>query len=238
MDVFTQPIIGFGVEAGTLDGVAVCRMFNDAVSGQTTPSYISTDHDPLFRFHRWRANLRIREIDEVKSVPYLPTPHPFVERLIETVQRAHLCRVFFGNSVDLTDKFAALRDYDNAHRVHRSLGGISPGHRAGLSTRTPASLEHCTWRHHCGGLFHTPMAARLRIRDGHANNRIEASHRRTRVRERRMLGFRSVRSAQRFLSVLSVVSDLFNCARHHLTAHQYRFYRDRAFHSWALASHA
>jgi len=159
MDVFTRRIIGFGVESGTLDGVAVCRMFNAAVSGQPTPRYISTDHDPLFRFHRWRVNLRVHEIDEVKSVPYVPTSHPFVERLIATVRREYLDWVFFWNSVDLTRKLAAFRDYYNAHRVRRSLGGTAPDHRAGLSTRTSASFGHYTWRHHCAGLFQTPMAA-------------------------------------------------------------------------------
>ena len=158
MDVFTRRIIGFGVEGGTIDGVAVCRMFNAAVSGQSLPKHISTDHDPLFRFHRWRANLRLCEINEVKSVPYVPTSHPFVERLIGTVRREYLDRVFFWNSVDLTRKLAAFRDYYNAHRVHRSLGGTVPDHRAGFSTRTPAAFEHYTWRHHCGGLFQTPLA--------------------------------------------------------------------------------
>ena len=71
----------------------------------------------------------------------------------------------------------------------------------------------------------------------YANNRIEASHRRTRMLERQMLGFRSVGNVQRFLNVFSVVSNLFNCARHHLTAAQYRFYRDRALNAWSLASH-
>jgi putative transposase len=61
----------------------------------------------------------------------------------------------------------------------------------------------------------------------YANNRIEASHRRPRIRERTMLGFRSVGNVQRFLSVLGVVSNLVNRARHRLTADQYRFYRDR-----------
>jgi putative transposase len=37
----------------------------------------------------------------------------------------------------------------------------------------------------------------------YANNRTEASHRRTRIRERQMLGFRSAGSAQRFLSCSS-----------------------------------
>jgi hypothetical protein len=41
-----------------------------AVAGRPPPKYVSNDHDPLFRFHRWLANLRVREIEEVKSVPY------------------------------------------------------------------------------------------------------------------------------------------------------------------------
>ena len=117
--VFTRRIIGFGVESGTLDGIAVCRMFNAAVSEQPTPDYISTDHDPLFRFRRWRAHLRVREIDEVKSVPYVLNSHPFVERLIGTVRREYPDRVFFWNLSDLTRKLATFRDYYDTHRVHR-----------------------------------------------------------------------------------------------------------------------
>lgn len=45
-------------------------MFNHAGAGRPTPKYFSTDLDPLFRFHRWRANLRVREIEKLKSVPY------------------------------------------------------------------------------------------------------------------------------------------------------------------------
>jgi len=82
MDVFTRRIIGLGVERAHIDGVCVCRMFNHAVAGQVLPKHVSTDHDPLFRFHRWLANLRVLEIDEIKSVRYVPISHPFVERLI------------------------------------------------------------------------------------------------------------------------------------------------------------
>ena len=57
MDVFTRRIIGFGIGGQYIDGPAVCRMFNRAVAGQALPARISTDHDPLFRFHRWLANL-------------------------------------------------------------------------------------------------------------------------------------------------------------------------------------
>src|SRR5450756_210686 len=63
MDVFTRRIIGFGVAPADLDGPVICRMFNRAIAKQTPPKYLSSDNDPLFRFHRWRANLRILEID-------------------------------------------------------------------------------------------------------------------------------------------------------------------------------
>jgi putative transposase len=70
--VFTRRIIGFGVAPAYIDGVSVCRMFNYATAGQPKPKYLSTDHDPLFRFHRWLANLRVLEIEEIKSIPYAP----------------------------------------------------------------------------------------------------------------------------------------------------------------------
>ncbi|MGH8488508.1 MAG: helix-turn-helix domain-containing protein, partial [Gammaproteobacteria bacterium] len=82
--------IGFGVERGDIDGVAVCRMFNHAIAHQTSPKYVSTDNDPLFRFHRWLANLRILEIEEIKTVPFVPQSHPFVERVIGTLRREYL----------------------------------------------------------------------------------------------------------------------------------------------------
>jgi hypothetical protein len=65
-------------------------MFNAAIYGQGVPQHLSTDHDPLFEAHRWQANLRILEIDELKTVPYVPCSHPFVERLIGTIRREFL----------------------------------------------------------------------------------------------------------------------------------------------------
>ncbi len=37
MDQFTRRIIGFGVHAGDVDGIALCRMFNKAISGRGIP---------------------------------------------------------------------------------------------------------------------------------------------------------------------------------------------------------
>jgi putative transposase len=46
------------------------RMFNHAVAGALTlPQHLSSDHDPLFEFHRWKANLRILDVTEIKTVP-------------------------------------------------------------------------------------------------------------------------------------------------------------------------
>src|SRR6516162_5421014 len=71
-----------------LIGVALCRMFNRATRWQLKmPKYVSTDNDPLYRFHQWLANLRGLEVTEIKTVPYVPLSHPFVERLIGTLRR-------------------------------------------------------------------------------------------------------------------------------------------------------
>jgi transposase InsO family protein len=157
LDIFTRRIIGFGVGCAYIDGVSVCRMFNNATADQPLPKRISTDHDPLFRFHRWLANLRVLGIEEVKSVPYAPISHPFVERLIGTIRREYLDRAFFWNAVDLARKLDEFRDYYNAYRVHRSLDGITPAKRAGAPSPPPATLDQYAWRSHCRGLFQTPV---------------------------------------------------------------------------------
>jgi transposase InsO family protein len=42
IDVFTRRIIGFGIERASIDGVSVCRMFNQAVTGRPSPKHVST----------------------------------------------------------------------------------------------------------------------------------------------------------------------------------------------------
>jgi putative transposase len=74
MDVFTRRIIGFGVERADPCGASICRMFNQISAGKSLPRHLSFDHGPLFRLHRWLANLRILEVEEIKSIPYVPCP--------------------------------------------------------------------------------------------------------------------------------------------------------------------
>ncbi len=126
MDQFTRRLIGFGVHAGDVDGMALCHMFNKIISGKEPPRYLSSDHDPLFEYHRWQANLRILEIDPVKTIPYTPISHPFVERLIGTIRREFLDQTLFWNAVDLQRKLDAFQHYYNHVRFHASLEGDTP----------------------------------------------------------------------------------------------------------------
>ena len=88
MDQYTRRIMGFGVHAGAVDGVALCRMFNHAIRWQRwMPKYLSSDHDPLYRFEQWQANLRILEVTEIKTVPYVPLSHPSSEEPQRFTQR-------------------------------------------------------------------------------------------------------------------------------------------------------
>jgi len=79
-------------------------MFNEVISGKSLPKYLSSDNDPLFLFHRWKANLRIVGIEELKSVPGTPTSHPFFERVIGTTRRECLDQLIFFNKLDLQRK--------------------------------------------------------------------------------------------------------------------------------------
>jgi transposase InsO family protein len=159
LDVFTRGIIGFGVERVDLCGAAICRMFNQIIAGKSLPRHLSSDHDPLFRFDRWLANLRILEVAEIKSIPFVPVSHPFVERLIGTIRREFLDHVLVWNAVDLERKLEAFRDYYNEHRVHQSLNGSTPLERSGQPPPARAVLARYVWQHHCRGLFQMPIAA-------------------------------------------------------------------------------
>jgi transposase InsO family protein len=159
MDVFTRRIIGFGVQAVAVDGPALCRLFNQAISGHPLPKRLSYDHDPLFEFQRWQANLRILGIESVRTVPYAPVSHPFLERLIGTIRREYLDRIFFWNEMDLEQKLEQFKIYYNQLRVHQSLEGATPEEKAGRATIQPLDLGNYRWQAHCHCLFDLPIAA-------------------------------------------------------------------------------
>ena len=126
----------------------VCRMFNRAIARQRMPKHLSSDHDPLFRFQRWRANLRILEVDEVKTIPCTPRSHAFVERLIGIIRRECLDQTLFWNQGDLERKLDSYQVYYNRYRCHTGLAGITPVQRGGAPAHPIANLDSYRWRPH------------------------------------------------------------------------------------------
>ena len=95
------------------------------------------------------------------------------------------------------------------------------GSYAAALTRLPvmASVEH------------------LQVRSAmRCNNRVEQAHQPTRVRERVMRRFKSVRSAQRLLEAFARVGNLFRPRRHLLTAAQYRAAMRERVATWRQAT--
>jgi len=156
MDQYTRRVIGFAVQVGDVDGPAVCRMFNDATSGQGWPKRISSDNDPLFQYHQWKANLRVLEIDEIKSIPHVPMSHPFVERLIGSIRRELLDHTFFWTATDLENKLRHYQCYYNENRCHSSRNYKTPIESGGNNV---VDISSCRWQKHCRGLFQLPAAA-------------------------------------------------------------------------------
>src|SRR5215469_15781234 len=156
MDQFTRRIIGFGIHRGTVDGPSLCSMFQRAIQEQALPKYLSTDNEPLYRFQQWQANLRVLEVMEIKTVPYVPLSHPFVERLVGTLRRECLDRTLFWTTADLEAKLRAFQKYFNEHRTHTGLEGRLPDSGGPGS---PISFASYRWQKHCRGLYQTPIAA-------------------------------------------------------------------------------
>ncbi len=159
MNVWNRKLVGLSVNSGSVDGPTLCRMFNQIIGKNNLPQYISTDNDPLFQFHRWKANLRILEIEEVKSIPFTPISHPYVERVIGTIRSECLDQALFWNDVDLQNKLDDFTDYYNNHRVHASLKGDVPTKFGNKRSRPVASLRKFNWKPHCRGLVQLPIPA-------------------------------------------------------------------------------
>lgn len=47
------------------------------------PTYLSSDHDPLYRFYLWKANLRILDVQEIKTVLYHSSSFNNITTVIE-----------------------------------------------------------------------------------------------------------------------------------------------------------
>jgi putative transposase len=134
-------------------------MLNQVICGQGLPMRLSTDHDPLFQFHRWQADLRSLDVETVQTVSQVPWSHPFIEPLIATIRREYLDRLFIWTVDDLGRKLELFKNCYNRARVHQGLSGDTPGEKAGGPTPEAAGRENYRWQSHCHGLFELPIAA-------------------------------------------------------------------------------
>ena len=103
--------------------------------------------------------MRVLGITEIKTVPYVPISHPFVERLIGTIRREYLDHMLFWGRRDLERKLADFKTYYNEHRVHSPIGGTTPAGRTGDREPKILDLDDYRWQSHCRGLYQTPIAA-------------------------------------------------------------------------------
>jgi len=71
-----------------------------------------------------------------------------------------------------------------------------------------------------------------------ANNRAENSHQPLRRRERKMQGFTSAKSAQRFVAAHAAVYNTFNVQRHLISRPALRRFRAEALETWQAATAA
>jgi hypothetical protein len=98
------------------------------------------------------------KVTEIKTVPFVPLSHPFVERLIGTLRRECLDRTLFWTTSDLEEQLLDFQHYYNEHRTHTGRNG----HPAVTGVNTDCSLANLScyrWQKHCRGLYQTPMAA-------------------------------------------------------------------------------
>jgi len=100
--------------------------------------------------------LRILDVSEIKNRSTVPPSHPFIERLIGTIRRECLDRLFSWTASDLAQKLTAFQETTTDIETDSALNGRTP-------TEMPASkgieFKSYRWQKHCRGLDQTPIAA-------------------------------------------------------------------------------
>jgi putative transposase len=97
-------------------------------------------------------------VKDIKTVPYVPLSHPFIERLIGTIRRECLDHTIFWTAADLEMKPLDFQRYYNGHRAHAGLDGRTLDASVDPSCAR-ASLSTYQCQRHCRGLYQTPIAA-------------------------------------------------------------------------------
>ena len=97
-------------------------------------------------------------------------------------------------------------------------------------------ISYAVWLYYRFNLCHREVIPETNHVTGRrANNRVEQSHQATRVRERGMHKFKSIRQARRFVPAHATVQKPFNLGRYLVSANHYRDLRVIAFTEWNKA---
>jgi putative transposase len=135
--------------------------------------------------------------------------------------------VYLWRAVDQDDQTLEIlvqrkRNRDAAERLLRKLRKHGDSPRKVVTDKLKSYIKPCQKI--------LPNAEHTREKGG--NYRAENSHQPTRLREAKMRGFKSMKQAQRFLSIFGSVYDHFQIARHRTSANVYRILLNRNFEFW------
>ena len=139
----------------------------------------------------------------------------------------YLCRAVHSEGELLDLLVQSRRDKAAAMRLMRKL----------LESQRAAPIELFTDRLKAYGSAARELGLSAEhIMGKRKNSRVEGSHVPIRLRERKMQGFRSQGSAQRFLAAHAAVANTFATCRHLISAATHRQFRAEAFAVWREAA--
>ena len=128
MDVFTRRIVGFGIEPAHIDGVSVCRMFNDAFNAVARnkdvdffPKEIEAEHAKLCDFLYDNVNNGVYKAGfATRQRPYEISCKKIFEALDELEKPLSKSRYLFDNRIVEADwrLFCTLVRFDVVYHGH------------------------------------------------------------------------------------------------------------------------
>jgi putative transposase len=180
---------------------------------------ITVSHETI---RRWVAHFGPIYARRLRAMRPAPTGRWHLDEVFISIagQQMYLWRAVDDEGEVLDVLVQARHDKDAALRLMRKL----------MKNQGPAPTSIVTDRYRAYDAALRDLGfSHIHRRGRRLNNRAESSHVPIRRRERKMQGFRSAGSAQRFLSSHSASYNTFNVCRHLTAASTYRFLCSQAF---------
>ena len=200
----------------------------------------------------YRFNLSIRDVEDLLAERNIHVSYESIRLWVNKFGPKFACRLKrkhqgFGDTYFLDEVFVKIGGIQ--HYLWRAVDQDGEVVDVYLQTRRDANAAKRFFErfHKAGGVPREIITDKLRSygvahrtlipearhsTEQYANNRAELSHQPTRVRERGMRRFKSIKQAQRFLSSHAAVYNLFNLHRHSLCRRFFKLFRIRSFAMW------